>query len=282
MHQHLYVPLALAGQVRPSWWLIDTGSPWSFVGTEQAQRLARSAPGASERTVVVDGKTRRILANVEGTVNGNSLGRFDFFETYLGGLIDRMHNADVGYLYTFDTGGVLGVNFLAQRGASLDFRSQELFFALAGASSGSNRIELEKEGFTYVPIRITPSDRIEVIGSIGPDIYSFLIDSGSSKTVLQWAIKTANEVPVWYQGFVFFGFGQTSVRAATGRLASLKLGTEEVGGKIFEFANLSNLRGGFSHAYGGIIGIDLLWAHQAILDIGGRALYLKPAPQKRR
>ena len=43
-------------------------------------------------------------------------------------------------------------------------------------------------------------------------------------------------------------------------------------------AEIANLQNGFSHAFGGIIGEDILWRHEAILDLGGRALYLKPSP----
>ena len=60
-----------------------------------------------------------------------------------------------------------------------------------------------------------------------------------------------------------------------GDLQNFKLGTLDVSKKFVEFANLAGSVLGFSHPFGGIIGEDFLWAHQAILDIGGRTLYLK-------
>ena len=46
-------------------------------------------------------------------------------------------------------------------------------------------------------------------------------------------------------------------------------------GRLRQFADLRISLPGFSHPFGGIIGEDLLWDHQAILDIGGRTLCLK-------
>jgi hypothetical protein len=281
MHTHLYVEVALDGQVKPNWWLVDTGSPWSLVSAKQAKRLIRSAIGISERTATVAGENCTVLVNIGAKVGGYPMGRFDFFESAFGlGLMDRNHY-NVGYRDSFEPGGVLGVNFLAQRGALLNFQSQRLFFVSGSASLGLNRTGFEREGFTYVPVRVTSAGRIEAIGSVGSNIYSFLIDSGSDGTVLQLAIKEAARIPFWSNGIVYFGLGQGYLRAARGQLSSFKLGTQDVSGKIIQFANLPNLHTGFSHPFGGIIGEDLLWAHQAILDIGGRALYLKPSPRKK-
>ena len=60
-----------------------------------------------------------------------------------------------------------------------------------------------------------------------------------------------------------------------GDLQNFNLGTLVGSKKFVQFANLGGSLPGFSHPFGGIIGEDLLWDHQAILDIGGRTLYLK-------
>jgi hypothetical protein len=281
MHTHLYVDVALDGQIKSNWWLVDTGSPWSFVSAAQAKRLVRSEPGISEQTTTVAGRNCKVLVNIGANVGGYPMGRFDFFESPVPiGSIDRNLYNRVGYRSSFETNGVLGANFLVQHGASLNFQSQRLLFAVGSASSGSNRTGFERGGFTYVPVQVTEPGRIEVIGSVGSNIYSFLIDSGSGGTVLQLAIKVRNRIPVWSNGAVYFGLEQGNIPAVSGQLPSFKLGTQDVSGKTVQFANLPNLKTGFSHPFGGIIGADLLWAHQAILDIGGRALFLKPSREK--
>jgi Aspartyl protease len=131
------------------------------------------------------------------------------------------------------------------------------------------------EGFTAVPIQITAIPRIEVFGSAGSRLYSFLVDTGSRRCVIDWKIKETNQIPVRDSGTLHFGSVDRTVLTAMGDLQNFRLGTLEVSKKGVEFAHLAILLLGFSRPFGGIVGEDLLWDHQAILDIGGRTLYLK-------
>ena len=271
IHAHLYVPVALTGQAKPHWWLVDTGSPWSLVNVDQAKLLVRSVAGISQESAVVAGKGAKVLVDIGTAVNSHPVGRFDFFEADLSGIIAG--NPATGG--SFVAGGVLGVNFLAQHRAILNFRSQRLALGRTDTISRAHRASFERQGYRFVPIQVTAVGRIEVIGSVGANHYSFLIDSGSPLTILQSTIKDATWIFRPYTGDIYFAVGQTA-RAASGRLQGFKLGAEDIRGRGFLFANIPTLQTGFSHPVGGIIGEDFLWAYQAILDIGGGALYLKP------
>ena len=131
------------------------------------------------------------------------------------------------------------------------------------------------EGFTAVPIQVTTTGRIEVSGLVGSQLYSFLVDTGSRRSVFDWKIKETNQIPVKLSGMLYFGLVDKQLLVATGDLRNFKLGTLDVSRKFAQFADLRISPPGFSHPFGGIIGEDLLWDHQAILDIGGRTLYLK-------
>jgi hypothetical protein len=61
----------------------------------------------------------------------------------------------------------------------------------------------EFEGFTAVPIQITTTDRIEVSGLVGSRIYSFLVDTGSRRSVVDWKIKETNQIPVRFSGTLY-------------------------------------------------------------------------------
>ncbi|MBV8216505.1 MAG: hypothetical protein JOZ08_25085 [Verrucomicrobia bacterium] len=276
IHAHLYVPMALAGQTKLHWWLVDTGSPWSLVNIEQAKQLVRLTPGISEQLTTVAGKDCKVLVNIRTFVDGYPVGQFDFFEASLNGMIAGNRFTGGRYGDSFEAGGVLGVNFLARYRALLNFRYQRLFFRAGTIQALAERAGFEREGYTYVPVQVTPLGRIEAIGSVGANSYSFLIDSGSPQTILQSTIEEGAWVFRWRSGNVYFALGQ-SARVSTGRLRGFKLGTQDVSGKTVQFATLPDLQTGFSHPLGGIIGEDFLWAYQAILDIGGGALYLKPA-----
>jgi Aspartyl protease len=131
------------------------------------------------------------------------------------------------------------------------------------------------EGFTAVPIQITATGRIEVFGSVGSRLYSFLVDTGARRSVIDWKIKETNQIPIRFSGTLYFGSIDRTLPVSIGDLQNFKLGTLDVSKKFVQFAHLAISLLGFSHPFGGIIGGDLLWDHQAILDIGGRTLYLK-------
>jgi hypothetical protein len=275
---HLYVPLALAGQAKPHWWLVDTGSPWSLVNVEQAKQLVSSVPGISEQSTIVTGKDRKVLVNIGTIVDGYRLGPFDFFEASLTSMIAGNPATGGRYGDRFEAGGVLGVNFLARHHAVLDFRSQRLLFRTGAAAPADDRAGFEKQGYTYVPIQVTVAGRIEAIGSVGANPYSFLIDSGSPQTIVPSTVKAGAWLFGWYSDDVYFAVGKNS-RATSGRLSGFKLGAQDVSREVVQFAAIPKLQTGFSHPLGGIIGEDFLRAYQAVVDIGGGALYLKPESQ---
>jgi hypothetical protein len=275
IHAHLYVPLALAGQKKPHWWLVDTGSPWSLVNVEQAKQLVSSVPGTSEKSTTVAGKDCKVLVNIGTIVDGYPVGHFDFFEASLASMIAGNPRTGGRYGDRFEAGGVLGVNFLVRYHAVLNFRSQRLFFRAGAALPADDRARFENQGYTYVPIQVTVAGRIEAIGSVGANRYSFLIDSGSPQTIVQSTIKEGAWLFGWNSGNVYFALGKNS-RTTSGRLPGFKLGAQDVSGKVVQFATIPSLQTGFRHPFGGIIGEDFLWAYQAVVDIGAGALYLKP------
>jgi hypothetical protein len=239
------------------------------------------------KIAMMGGRTLPVLKGIEINIAGQSIGPFDFFEYPSLGALDANRvpmmpssasvstavHWRVAYAKPFQTGGVLGLNFLAQHRARFNFAAQSLFLSSGKGLSGVD--PAGSEGFTAVPIQITTTGRIEVSGLVGSQLYSFLVDTGSRRSVIDWKIKETNQIPVRYSGSVSFGFSDKTVPTAIGGLQNFKLGTLDVSEKVVQFASLAVSLPGFSHPFGGIIGVDLLWAHQAILDIGGRILYIK-------
>jgi len=273
LHGRLYVRAALQGQAQPNWWLVDTGSPWSFVNAEQARGLSQSNPAPRGQIATNGGRIFPVLKGVGINIAGQSMGPFDFLKYPSLGAIDANRNSRVGYERPFQTGGVLGLNFLVQHRARFNFPAQSLFLTAGNELSGVSPVRFE--GFTPVPIQITGTGRIEVFGSVGSRLYSFLVDTGSPRSVIDWKIKETNQIPVRFSGILYFGFIDRTLPTSMGDLQNFKLGTLDVSKKFVKFANLGGSLRGFSHPFGGIIGEDFLWDHQAILDIGGRTLYLK-------
>jgi Aspartyl protease len=273
LHGRFYVRAVLQGQTQPNWWLVDTGSPWSLVNAEQTRGLTQSNPGIRGEVTIKGGRTLPVLNGIGISVAGQFMGPFDFVKYPSLGALDANRNSRVGYERPFKTGGVLGLNFLIQHRARFDFPAQSLFLTAGSGSAGASTTRFE--GVIAVPIQITVTPRIEVFGSVGSRVYSFLVDTGSYRSVIDWKIKESNQVPVRPSGILYFGLVDRTVPTAMGDLQNFKLGTLDVSKKFVEFARLAGAVLGFSHPFGGIIGEDFLWAHQAILDIGGNTLYLK-------
>lgn len=273
LHGHLYVRAALQGQPQPSWWLVDTGSPFSLVNAEQAKRLTHSNPGIKEQIATMGTETRPALKNIGINIAGQAVGSFDFIEYPWLGDLDANRNSRVGFAQPFQTGGILGLNFLAQHRARINFPAQSLFLT---AGNGSSEVSPAGfEGFTAAPIQITTTDRIEVLGLVGSQIYSFLVDTGSRRSVIDWKIKETNQIPVRSRGTLYYALTGRTLPVSIGDLQNFELGNLDLSRKFAQFANLAVSPIGFSHPFGGTLGEDILWDHQAILDIGGRTLYLK-------
>jgi hypothetical protein len=273
LHGRLYVRATLQGQAQPNWWLVDTGSPWSLANADQVRGLGQSDPVVRGQVGTMAARTLPVLKGIGITIAGQSMGPFDFLEYPALGTLDANRNSRVGYERPFQTGGVLGLNFLVQYRARFNFPAQSLFLIAGSRSSGVGPARFE--GFTAVPVQITATSRIEVFGSVGSRLYSFMVDTGSYRSVIDWKIKETNQIPVRYGGTLYFGFIDRTVPTAMGDLQNFKLGTLDVSKKFVQFARLGSSLRGFSHPFGGIIGEDFLWDHQANLDIGGRTLYLK-------
>jgi hypothetical protein len=273
LHGRLYVRASLQGQAQPSWWLVDTGSPWSLVNADQTRGLVQSNPAITGQVVTKGGRTLPVLEGLEINIAGQSMGPFDFLKYPSLGAIDANRNSRVGYERPFQTGGVLGLNFLVQHRARFDFPTRSLFLTAGNGLFGTSPTRFE--GFTAVPIQITAPGRIGVIGSVDSRLYSFLVDTGSYRSVIDWKIKETNQIPVRYGGTLYFGLIDRTVPTAMGDLQNFKLGTLDVSKKFVQFASLGSSLRGFSYPFGGIIGEDFLWNHQASLDVGGRTLYLK-------
>jgi Aspartyl protease len=270
LHGHLYIHAALSGQTQTNWWLVDTGSPVCQVNAELAKRVA----GSIGQTKTQDGRTFAVLQSPGIDVAGQSLGPFDYIMIpSLGALDANRLNPRVGFTHPFETGGVFGLNFLIQHRARLNFPTQTLF--LTSRKDSSEPKPTGVEGFTAVPIELTTTGRIGVSGSIGSQLYSFMVDTGGRRSVLDWKVKEANQIPVRPNGILIFEAANKGTSSWMGELPNFKLGSLDVSRKSVQFARLSVFSPGFSHPFGGIIGEEFLWDHQAILDIGGRTLYLK-------
>ena len=70
--------------------------------------------------------------------------------------------------------------------------------------------------------------------------------------------------------------GIKNVRLTQAKVPGFKIGSQDLSNYRVGFAESHSFDPGFRHEYGGILGPDVLYYHEALIDLGNRALYLKP------
>jgi hypothetical protein len=277
----LFAPVSI-NRGPTNWWLLDTGAPASEIDVEAAKALhllhisARIRDSASEAG-----------SAEQTTVQAASLGVGNFLT---GGarlvaktLTELNHGSlPVGWSGAFNRNGLIGMDLLLRQNAIVDWSSQQIILAPA-SDPGRTRTTYEREGFTYIPLSVTPENHLEVVGRLGNSEYRFYIDTGNPKTLLKQSVVEAENLPSEItQAEVrspLHNFENAKVRSVTAN--GLQLGSFDMGGQKVHSAsfNLSDAEGGPSWA--GLIGADTLWSYDTILDFGKRALYLRAKPSVR-
>ncbi len=274
---HLFVPVSINGTKR-TWWLIDTGAPGSLVAPSLQQKLSLPAPPGqtgSQATVKISGKSYPLVLAQSVDLNGAQIGPGYMAVAPLDVIEREKTKALSG---GFDKGGLIGMNFLLKRGALINYKTYQVFLSLRGSALPLSREGYEKMGYTYVPLRITPRGYVEVEGTIGASTYSFLLDTGAFVSQLEPKIRERNHLAYDTTRALLTApyAGVKEVRLTQSTVPGFKIGNQDLSDFRIGFAESHTFDPGFLHEYGGILGPDLFHFHTAIIDLGNRALYLKP------
>jgi predicted aspartyl protease len=274
---HLFVPVSING-TRRTWWLVDTGAPASIVSPFLRQRLSLPGPPAGSginATITRRGKTYSVAFAISINLNGAELGPGYLRVEQIDRFVDEKSNAATG---GFEKGGIIGMTQLLRRGAFINYKTFQLFFARDSSKLPLTREGYEKMGYTYVPLRIAPKGYVEVEGTIAGSTYSFLLDTGAFVSILEPKIRERNHLAFNQTRVIltapYAGIKEARLTQAT--VPGFRIGNQDLSDYRIGFAESHTFDPGFVHEYGGILGPDLLHYHEALIDLGNRALYLKP------
>jgi predicted aspartyl protease len=278
---HLFVPISINSRSK-SWWVVDTGAPISAISESAARKASVQGPEIVSKipaSVRVEGQDRQIVIAQKMVSEG-----FDFGEQTLVVLrLDALERERMQRLpESSKNGGILGLPILQRYGALINCRTRQIFLNREGGPLPVQRKAYERMGFTYVPIKITPENHLEAVGTIGTGEYSFLIDTGAANTLIMASIRQKEKVSFYDERTRLVGvhdFKNPSI--TSGSLPSFRLGDQDLSNSFVGFANLNLHQSEFSRPFGGIIGAEVLWDQRAIIDVGNRALYLKADRQGR-
>jgi hypothetical protein len=269
---NLTIPVSINGS-KSTWWVVDTGATICVIDPPFAAKLGLQTNGQAHG----EGQSFPLT-----TVNDFQIGDVHCDGTrcvlrsigQLKNLGLRNENGSI------EQTGSIGINLLAKYGALINCRTAMLFVSPTG-NLGMSRQKYEAMGFTYVPMNVTPRNQLEVTGTLGGKEFSFFLDTGAFSTTLTNGIRDEVKAPFYATRNKVVGefhdFGRHSeISYATP--TDFKLGAYDASGARVNFTTL-NIQGdvGTSHRFAGFIGLDFLYYRSAIIDIGGRALYLKPS-----
>jgi hypothetical protein len=264
--------------------LLIRGAPGSLIAPSLQQKLSLPAPSSqpsSKAAAKIAGKSYPLVFAQRVDLNGAQIGPGYFAVAP----IDMIQHETTNALSRgFEKGGLIGLNFLLKRGALINYKTYQVFLSRRDSALPLSREGYEKMGFTYVPLRITPRGYVEVEGTIGGAIYSFLLDTGAFDSQLEPKIRERNHLAYNATRALltapYAGIKEVELTQAT--VPGFKIGSQDLSDFRIGFAESHSFDPGFLHEYGGVLGPDLFHFHQAIIDLGNRALYLRPDYRSRK
>jgi hypothetical protein len=268
----LTVPVSINGS-KTTWWVVDTGAPVCLMDPSFSTKLGLQADNKVGRFPVTMVNNFQI-----GTLQCNGI---ECVVRSIGDLKAVELKNEAG---SFDKVGVIGVNLLRKYGGLINCRTQQIFLSPSG-NLGMSRQKYEGMGFTYVPMNVTSRNRLEVTGTLAGKEFSFFLDTGAYSTIVDNSIRNEVNLPFFTTNTKVVGpfhdFGRDS-QYTFGAPTDFKLGSYDASGARLGATTL-NIREnpGSSHRFAGFIGMDFLFFRSAIIDVGGRALYLKPSTTTR-
>jgi hypothetical protein len=271
----LFAPVSI-NHAAPTWWLLDTGAPLSEIDLDAAKALRLMGDPERVHGPIHDTSLKKELVIQVGSIEVGSFstGGARLTAKRLG---DLNHGSlPVGWSGEFNRNGMIGMDLLLRQNAIVDWSTQQIVLAPTN-DTARTRNAYERQGFTCVPLFVTPENHLEVIGRVGNSEYRFYIDTGDPKTLLKQSVVEAENLPSEItQAEVHSPLHQfENARLHSVTAEGLQLGGFVMSGHKVHSADFDLSDSNGETPWAGLIGADILWFYDAIIDLGKRALYLR-------
>jgi len=285
---HLFVPVSINN--RRGALLIDTGSPYSLIDANSAKTfgLAVEKTGANVGGMFGHSWERYGASKVKSIAVGNcmvtnvpvAITDLSDFNTDRTGPATGSHIAESRNLTHVN--GILGINEMVKFGMIVDCARQMLYINPNGPNSSVSQSLsgfLSSRGFTRIPLRLTANHHFDVEGTLNGQGTRFIVDTGASTTLVDKEIAVRSGTPLtalWGVG----GNGAGGLHGGLGRASvkELGIGSFELANAEVAVAHVSGevlLSKSTAESNAGVLGQEYLSSNFAVLDVGGRALYLR-------
>jgi predicted aspartyl protease len=285
---HLLVPVSINN--RRGALMIDTGSPNTLIDRNSVNTFGLTVEKTDSSVGGLFGRVweRYGASKVKSLAMGNCvLTNVPVAITDLSGMNEGRSTAATGshiteYKALSHLNGVLGAREMVKYGMVIDCTRRMLYINPNGAVSAvSQNLSnfLVTRGFTRIPMRLNANNHFDVEGALNGHATRFIVDTGSTNTLIdtQVAVKSGTGVTALTgygaggAGNLVQGVNRTGVKElAIGnfKLANAEVVVAHVSGDIL-------LSKSAAESNAGVLGQDYLSTNFAVIDMGGRALYLR-------
>jgi hypothetical protein len=264
-------------QSPPTWWLVDTGATMCEfdLGTANRLNLKRSkryrlAPNPKNRG------ERFVFVEAPDLV----VGRIE-----CGPLVMLAHplvqalsqsKSPTHWSGPFEKTGLLGMNLLAAKHAIIFWRKQQIYFD-PGDAEVKSKADYEGEGYRSIPFEVTANRQVQIEGTLGSVHYQFCLDTGSPRTMIDQSVVDEDRLPYRVTNSLVKSpmkeFADSHVTQVMG--TRFRLGDYDLSDRKILAASLHLTKSAHGDIWAGLIGADILWDYDAVIDFTSDTLYLR-------
>jgi predicted aspartyl protease len=285
---HLFVSVSINNQ--PGALLIDTGSPNTLIDRNSVNTFGLTVEKTDSSVGGLFGRSweRYGTSKVKSIAMGNcmvtnvpvAIADLSDMNPEHSGAATGSHIADSKAMAHLN--GVLGSREMLKFGMVIDCTRQMIYINPNGPSSGAAESVanfLVTRGFTRIPMRLNANDHFDVEGALNGHATRFIVDTGSANTLIdtQVAVKSGTGVTALSgygaggAGGMAEGVNRTGVKELT--IGNFKLANAEV--VVAHVSGDVLLSKSAAESNAGVLGQDYLSTNFAVIDMGGKALYMR-------
>jgi len=284
---HLFVPVSINN--RRGTLLIDTGSPYSLIDTNSVKTFGLTVEKTGSNVGGMFGRSweRYGKGKVKAIAMGNcvvtnvpvAITDLSDFNRDRAGPSTGSHIAESGNLTHVN--GILGINEMVKFGMIIDCARQMLYINPNGPNSSASQSLanfLSSRGFTRIPMRLNANHHLDVEGALNGHSTRFIVDTGAATTLIdkETAVRSETGITALYG----VGNGAGGLRGGLSRtgVKELGIGSFKLTNADVAVAHVSSdilLSKSAAESNAGVLGQEYLSSNFAVIDMGGRALYLR-------
>jgi hypothetical protein len=262
------------------WWLLDTGATTCEFDLETASRvhLKRSTRYRLVTRQKNRGEHFVIFETSEILVGTIQCGPLVMLAHPLVPAL-RLSKSPGRWPGAFDKTGLLGMNLLVAKRALILWRKQQLYIN-PNDHQVKSKADYEAEGYTGVPLNITPGRQVQVDGTLGGNHYQFCLDTGTPRTTIEQSVVDEGGFKSRLTSSVVRSpmneFPDSKISQVIG--TQFRIGEFDLSSRKILAASLHLTKSDHGDIWAGLIGADILWDNDAVIDFEANMLYLRPQP----